>query len=639
MDYKFQSHWLEEPCFKAWLQRKKEGGKTAANCKVCNKDLVAHKKVLMRHLSSTQHKKSSSAIRNTAPIADCLKKNTSLEDKMKRAELKVVGMLVVNNFSFLSIDNIVPTLKQAFTDSEILNNLYMHRTKATAIVKNVLGACFSSELNEKLKQNYFSIIIDETTDVSVKKQIAFVVLFYDEASCRVSHSFFDLKECQASNAKDIFLLLKETIIEKGIPFKNLVGFAADTPNVMFGKYNSVSSHLKSEKPSIVLVKCSCHLVHLIASKSALKLPTYLEDLLRNLGAYFNRSYLRQSKLQEFQHYFQIDVHKILSPTITRWLSLNSCVNRVLEQYEVLRSFFRLEVFEDPSKVTESVLTALDKKSTKAYLEFLSYSLNILTTFNLIFQSERPMLYKLKYEVSKILQTFLSNFIKLDILKQNDIWSLDPTNKTYFVEPNEMYIGLNAQNTILLCSQEEQQDIYNNIKTFYIEVAVQIKKKIYFDDPFYEILDIVEPKFAKSFKIKSLLKFKIRFPFVEIDWQKLDNEWREHAFLDHNKFELFDTLDVETYWSKVFQIQNCTGELLFPNLCIVIKLLLILPFSNASVERVFSKLNITKTNLRNSLSSDTIASIMFAKEGIERNEGLNFEPSENMLKMSWKKNQQ
>lgn len=69
-----------------------------------------------------------------------------------------------------------------------------------------------------------------------------------------------------------------------------------------------------------------------------------------------------------------------------------------------------------------MLTTLDKKSTKAYLEFLAYALNILTTFNLIFQSE----------VMKILQTFLSNYIKLDILKLNDLWSIDPTNENHFV---------------------------------------------------------------------------------------------------------------------------------------------------------------------------------------------------------------
>lgn len=78
------------------------------------------------------------------------------------------------------------------------------------------------------------------------------------------------------------MLLKQTIVDKEIPFENLIGFAADIPNVMFGNYNSVCSRLKSGKPYIVLVKYSCHLAHLVASKSTLKMPKYLEDLLRKL---------------------------------------------------------------------------------------------------------------------------------------------------------------------------------------------------------------------------------------------------------------------------------------------------------------------------------------------------------------------
>lgn len=227
--------------------------------------------------------------------------------------------------------------------------------------------------------------------------------------------------------------------------------------------------------------------------------------------------------------------------------------------------------------------------------------------------------------------------QLDILKQNDLWAIDPTNESFFVQQNEMYIGLGAQNTISLCSHEEQVEMYNNFRNFYIEAVVQIKKSFNFEDGVYDILDILDPKFAQSFEKKSLNIFKNRFPFVEIDCQQLDNEWREHALLDHNKLELYDSLDVETYWSKVLKIQNCVGKDIFPNLSIVIKFLLILPFSNSSVERVFSKLKITKTDLRNKLSSETISAVMFTKEGIDKNGGANFEPSIEMLQKSWKIN--
>lgn len=82
----------------------------------------------------------------------------------------------------------------------------------------------------------------------------------------------------------------------------------------------------------------------------------------------------------------------------------------------------------------------------------------------------------------------------------------------------------------------------------------------------------------------------RFPFLKdfVDCQALDNEWREHALLDFNVLDLNASLPAEIYWHKVFDQENCAGIQMFSNLKIVINLLLILPFSNASVERVCFK---------------------------------------------------
>lgn len=43
--------------------------------------------------------------------------------------------------------------------------------------------------------------------------------------------------------------------------------------------------------------------------------------------------------------------------------------------------------------------------------------------------------------------------------------------------------------------------------------------------------------------------------------------------------------------------------MFPNLTIVFNLLLILPFSNACVQRVFSKVKLIQTDLRKKLETD------------------------------------
>lgn len=77
-------------------------------------------------------------------------------------------------------------------------------------------------------------------------------------------------------------------------------------------------------------------------------------------------------MKEFQEYFCVDIHKILNPSITRWLSLKSCVDRVLEQYPALEAYLRSVVLEDPSQTTEQMLATMKNKFTLVYLEFMAY---------------------------------------------------------------------------------------------------------------------------------------------------------------------------------------------------------------------------------------------------------------------------
>ncbi|KAG6464551.1 hypothetical protein O3G_MSEX014593 [Manduca sexta] len=148
---------------------------------------------------------------------------------------------------------------------------------------------------------------------------------------------------------------------RSIPHKNFIGFASDTTNSMVGEHNCVFSHLKEKVPDITCIKCSCHLIHLGASNTCLKLPRSVEDMLRNIAAHFCRSSKRQLKLQEFQNYFVVYCHKILSPSNTRWPSLKACVDRILEQHDTFKEYFRMEVFEDPNKTTENILETLNSK--------------------------------------------------------------------------------------------------------------------------------------------------------------------------------------------------------------------------------------------------------------------------------------
>ena len=81
-----------------------------------------------------------------------------------------------------------------FPDSTIAKSFKSKHTKTRSIVKHVLADQFQKEIMTTLKNTKFSIIIDESTDISAKKQMALVVRFYCERDDIVRSQFLKLIE-------------------------------------------------------------------------------------------------------------------------------------------------------------------------------------------------------------------------------------------------------------------------------------------------------------------------------------------------------------------------------------------------------------------------------------------------------------
>jgi len=157
----------------------------------------------------------------------------------------------------------------------------------------------------------------------------------------------DATDCSASK---IFEIFKNFLEEKEIPIKNIVGMACDNASVMIGCNNSFMSRLKIEVPELVTLNCICHSSAIIASKVCEKLPNSCESLIRGVATYISGSAKRCAVLNEFQDFFEIEKSKILKLSETRWLCLHKCVVRLLNNWEVLKSYFILATVEDKFKI-------------------------------------------------------------------------------------------------------------------------------------------------------------------------------------------------------------------------------------------------------------------------------------------------
>ena len=539
------------------------------------------------------------------------------------------------------MDVLSPLCGDIFPDSEIAKKLAVRRTKATALMTKSLGKNFREGLFNILRVlgAFFSIIIDEQTDQSSAKQCAFTVTFYDFSQYKVKTRFLDMIEMSCGTAAHLYSCLKRVLEEKNIPLQNLVGYSSDTTNVMFGSNHSVVALLKRLLPDVIFIKCSCHNASLAICQACLKLPRSVEDLVRNIGAHFSRSALRRDSFKEFQEFFKTGIYAILTVCSTRWLSLKECVDRTLEQYPALEGYFIEVAFRDPSKTNDEIVSTMSNKFTIIYLEFLSYALGLMTDFNLLFQSDTPLLHRLQPEVEKLLKTICINYLEVEYVKNtSDIFDLDHQYLLMFVENKNIYLGVLAAESIYNLRTSDnvhQRDLdvfYNGIRQFYITLVSKLKERYQFTDPVFKVIKIVDPPFAQSLKINSLQCVIARFPILKqfVDQQKLDQEWQQHG-LNHEEYQLESTLSPEDYWRKAFQLRNAAGVSLFSNLEKVMGLLLVLPFSNVAVERFFSQVKLTKTLHRNHLTNESLNSVLATREGIADVGGLlQFNPTKEMI---------
>ena len=347
-------------------------------------------------------------------------------DATTTMEVKLCAFIAQHNLPLSLSQDMVELLRSLFPNDTALRNIKLGKQKATNIVRQVLGFDYLKELVSLLRCRFFSVIIDEATDQSTEKQLAIVATFFDMEKFEMQYWLVDMLETEDGSAKGVYSKMKEAFSNMNIPMSNIIGYSSDTTNVMFGQFNSVVQLLKSEFSCVQTVKCSCHLIHLVSSYAASKLPKSVEDLCRDVYAHFHRSSKRQEVYKEFKAFYGTDPLKLLSPAQTRWLSLQECVNRILEQYAALKNYFILTANEDPSHTNDRILASLQNPFFQAYLEFLSFQLERFNDFNRLFQSERPLLHNLKIEVEGLLKAIASDFMKLAIVKKTKAKDLDPT---------------------------------------------------------------------------------------------------------------------------------------------------------------------------------------------------------------------
>lgn len=634
---KYAKKWSEDPklaCFSSY-EGDREEFKDKAFCNVCSKRIEGTISHLQRHLKTQYHIKRSKSVKSASVPALFTKKKQPSRDA-ERFRLMLLKFLCEHNISFNVMDHLMLVLKNGARDSQIIKNLKSGRQISRDIVVKCIGNESLKEIVEILKANKYSIMVDESTDVSTTKLLAIVVRVVNKEKGTVDDRFLQLLDVEDSSAEGLFQLLSNFFEANGIPFANMIGFAADNASVMMGSMGDLKAKLLNEVPHLFVIGCICHSLHLCSSAACLKLPKSVEELCRDIHSYINHSPKRLLKFQEFQQFVRADSHRILYASQTRWLSLESVVNRIMEQWSSLLLFFQAEALDTKVRGAAEILDALNNPLFKLYFSFLSYILPIINKMNKEFQSETVMIHIAYSNICDFYRTILGNYIKMDVLSKEvnpfAIAFQDPGN---FLPEEEWYFGSKVENMMKNRNVVDQLGSEVNsfrVKclNFYIELSGQICKRFRGLNDVFPLLKACDPDVVKRNEVKSLVPLFKKFPQLveEADYDEWNDEWRS---LPYHRNSLSDSQNPSEFWCSVKKIKSSDGTPMFQNIANFMMNLLVLPHSSAAVERIFSQVKLIKTDIRNRLNTESINGLLLSKGNGGSINCYEWEPSNCMIK--------
>lgn len=634
----FCEDWLTVDELKDWL-KPDPSDKFAALCSVCDCKLKNCNRVsLLNHKDSSKHLKNYSDKKKCVKIQSFLRKprKDDFHDKVSKAEVLLTGYIAEHGVPFAQADHLVETIKKMFPDCEVARDMTLKKTKTSYVLQEGIAWEERENIATICRERNFSLIIDESTDVSVSQVLAVMVRYYDEKKCRVTDALLDIVEVDDASASGLYKCVKELLESKNIPLKNIIGFASDNCSTMLGKNNGFQALLKKDVPHVFIIGCVCHSFALCASRACACLPSWLESLMKDICCYFARSSKRQHDFQLLQEVVQAPKHKMLKLSQTRWLSRGKVISRILEQWEALKLFFQSEAKTDKIDGARQIFSTMNAPGTKHMLVFLNYVLQKVDRMNLEFQSENFRLSTLYSSITDEYRSLLGMFVRDEVVQQQNLGDIIPHNTTSHKTLEELELGGRCE--AMLTSEplkETEERFRNDCKVFLAELCGQIRKRFTFEEQsVLALLRALEPSEALSPQrnMKSISQLAVHFPMLvkEEDLDKLQDQWRDLLYTRSSLEKI--SKQATTFWSELKNVKDGNNICKFGLLSQFMCSLLALPHSSASVERIFSQLNLIKTNKTNRLHVATAANRILAKQAISRQDVpcYNWEPSRSLI---------
>ena len=597
---------------------------TMAKCKLCQIDLRPHKGNLEQHQKSASHlARDRNLNKKQAPLQ--FAKIPTVSTLSKEADIHL-ALSICCHTSVSTIDHLGEIIA-LYSKGSCLEGLKLHRTKCTQLIQNVISPSFEEEVESALKNKQYSVMVDESTDVSADKHLCVCVQYFSEKENKVIDDYIGIVSVISATGENLFLALKEKLASVGLSLINCIGYSSDGASNVVGEYNSVWSRVKDESKNCIMMKCTCHSLHLIVQHAFEVLPSNIGFLLSEIPAFFSKSTLRRDEFLRLFQELDPDQEKKGSPTpfqkysATRWLVRGKILYNLLVNWSELKAYFtKVEVNATASVRLKIrlILEMLNDQAVYLYFVFITPIVQEFERMNAMFQGANVDPEKLVQEL------FLHHKSIHQRVFDTRGYQLPLPNVDFGAK-----FSTECHNFIKSHPTEEQDRVtlVNNVKNrcqkFILELVSQMEKRLPENKNVFQGLSNLAPSKVLS-QINKVPFSALPLPhLIQKNAQEIEDQYRKINHIDWAETELFkdDVIpkDSVKFWSMVRCYKDLENKHSFRELADYCLTCLSLPISNAYVEKVFSRVSFVKSKQRNSMSTKMLDSIVRVKSFLSNRE--------------------
>ena len=462
---------------------------------------------------------------------------------------------------------------------------------------------------------FYSIMVDETTDVSNKEQA--VLCFRWVSDDLIAHEdFVGLYGIENTEAKTLVNMILDVLTRLNLSIKKLRGQCYDGASAMSGPRSGVAKQIRDLESRAVYTHCyghSLNLAYMDTIKSSKVMQEAL-DITAEITKLVKLSPRRGTIFQRLK-----DELAPLDPGIrvlcpTRWTVKAEALKSIVDNFEVLQHLWEesLEYVKE-SEMRARILGVSDRMMKFDFFfgailgeTVLSHSDNLSRTLQKgdISASEGQGVAEMTVTCLKTLRTD-DNFALF--------WS-KVTKKATQLNIDEPALPRKRKRTVRYESGNAAPEFHTSIEGYYRQAYFEVLDVICstiedrFRQPGYQLYSNLEQLLLKAVckeNYSSEFDFVTKFYGPDLNVHALEMQLQIFAtnfIMEGKKTSIKDILK---YLRNISSAQRA----LLSEICIIVKLILVMPATNAVSERSFSALRRVKTYLRSTMKQTRLNHLM------------------------------